>query len=169
MSTSAINKPATAEITDADMQTALAALQTLQETLAPYLVNLSTDQKRGLAKMGSKSIDFVSKTLSYANAHPQFRPAFVDLDEFSQDVAAFSKLRLLQQPMSQFFDMVDDSLALAGSDALTAALAIYQTIKTAAKLNVLGAGTIADDLAARFANQGNRGPATTPAPVTAQA
>ena len=169
MSTNPINKTTPSEISDADMQTALAALQTLQETLTPYLLNLSTDQKRGLAKMGSKSIDFVSKTLAYANANPQFKPAFVDLDAFSQDVAAFSKLRSLQQPMGQFFDMIDDSLAQAGSDALTAALAIYQTIKTAAKLNVLGASTIADDLAARFANQGNRGPATNPAPVAAQA
>ncbi len=169
MSVNAINKPVSSEIPDADMQTALAALQTLQETLAPYLVNLSTEQKRGLAKMGSKSIDFVSKTLSYANAHPQFKPAFVNLEDFSQDVAAFSKLRQLQQPMSQFCDMLDDSLALAGSDALTAALAIYQTIKTAAKLNVLGAGTIADDLAARFSTQGNRLPSPAPAPAVAQA
>ena len=169
MSISPINKPASSEISDADMQTALAAMQTLQQTLAPYLVNLSTDQKRGLAKMGSKSIDFVSKTLSYASANPQFKPAFVDLDDFSQDVAAFSKLRSLQQPMSQFSDMLDDSLAQAGSDALTAALAIYQTIKTAAKLNVLGAATIADDLAARFAAQGTRAHGPVPAPVAAQA
>ncbi len=169
MSANPINKPTSSEISDADMQTALAAMQTLQQTLAPYLVNLSTDQKRGLAKMGSKSIDFVSKALAYATANPQFKPAFVDVDAFSQDVAAFSKLRSLQQPMSQFFDTVDDSLALAGSDALTAALAIYQTVKTAAKLNVLGAATIADDLAARFSGQGLRAPSPLPAPAAPQA
>ena len=169
MSTNLTGKPASADISDADMQTALAALQTLQQTLTPYLINLSTEQKRGLAKMGSKSVDFVSKTLAYASANPQLKPAFVDLDTFSRDVAAFSKLRSLQQPMGQFFDMVDDSLAQAGSDALTSALAIYQTVKRAAKLNVLGAATIADDLAARFAAQGHRGAATNPVPVEAQA
>ena len=51
---------------------------------------------------------------------------------------------------------MDDSLALSGSAAYTASLAYYQSIKTAMKMNVPGAATIADDLSARFASQGNR-------------
>ena len=112
--------------------------------------------------MGSKSVDFVSKTLTYANTNPQFKPAFVDIDSFSQDVTAFGVLRSLQQPVSQLADMLDDSLALTGSDAMNAALAYYQSVKTANKLNVPGAATIADDLATRFAGQGQRMPSQAP-------
>ena len=143
-------------IPDDDLQAIQAAVQTLQAKLVPHLVNIGSDEKRGLTKMGSKSVDFVSKTLNYAATNPQFKPAFVDIDEFSRDVTAFGLLRSLQQPVSQLADMLDDSLALTGSDAMTAALAYYQSVKTANKLNIPGAATISDDLAARFAGQGNR-------------
>ena len=42
---------------------------------------------------------------------------------FSRDVTAFSVLRSLQQPLSQVPDMLDDSMAVSGSDAMNAALA----------------------------------------------
>ena len=149
-------------MTDDDLQAVQAAVQTLQAKLVPHLVNIGRDEKRALSKMGSKSVDFVSKTLTYANTNPQFKPAFVDIDSFSSDVAAFGVLRSLQQPVSQLADMLDDSLAITGSDAMNAALAYYQSVKTANKLNMPGAATIADDLATRFAGQGARTPAKAP-------
>ncbi len=165
MNTNVIGKRISFDIPDDDLQAVQAAVQTLMDKLMPHLVSVGAEEKRALAKMGSKSVDFVSKTLNYANTNPQFKPAFVDIDDFSSNVSAFGMLRSLQQPMSQIADMLDDSLTLAGSDALNSALAYYQSIKTAAKLNVPGAATIAEDLAARFAGQGVRAPAKTPTEV----
>lgn len=165
MNTNVISKGGSFAIPDDDLQAVQAAVQTLQAKLVPHLVNIGPDEKRALAKMGSKSVDFVSKTLTYASTNPQFKPAFVDIDDFSQDVSAFGLLRSLQQPLSQIADMLDDSLALSGSEAYAAALAYYQSIKTAAKMNVPGAATIADDLAARFAGQGLRAPGNVPSPA----
>ena len=163
MNTNVIAKRSSSfNIPDDDLQAVQAAVQTLQAKLVPHLVNIGPDEKRALSKMGSKSVDFVSKTLTYANTNPQFKPAFVDIDSFSQDVTAFGVLRSLQQPVSQLADMLDDSLALTGSDAMNAALAYYQSVKTANKLNVPGAATIADDLATRFAGQGTRAPVKAP-------
>ena len=162
MNTNVIGKRSSFDIPDDDLQAVQAAVQTLQAKLVPYLVNIGPDEKRALAKMGSKSVDFVSKTLTYANTNPQFKPAFVDIDSFSRDVTAFGVLRSLQQPVSQLADMLDDSLALTGSDAMNAALAYYQSVKTANKLNVPGAATITDDLSTRFAGQGPRAPGKAP-------
>jgi len=162
MNSNVIAKRTSFNIPDDDLQAVQAAVQTLQARLVPHLVNIGPDEKRALSKMGSKSVDFVSKTLTYANTNPQFKPAFVDIDSFSSDVAAFGVLRSLQQPVSQLADMLDDSLALTGSDAMNAALAYYQSVKTANKLNMPGAATIADDLATRFAGQGPRTPAKAP-------
>jgi hypothetical protein len=162
MNSAVINKHNSFKIPDSDLQDVQAAVQTLQAKLVPYLVNISPDEKRGLTKMGSKSVDFVSKTLGYANTNPQFKPAFVDIDDFSSDVNAFGVLRSLQQPLSQVADMLDDSLALTGSDAMNAALAYYQSVKTANKLNLPGAATITDDLSTRFAGQGPRAPGKAP-------
>jgi hypothetical protein len=158
MNTNVISKGGSFTIPDDDLQAVQAAVQTLQTKLVPYLVNIGPDEKRSLAKMGSKSVDFVSKTLTYASTNPQFKPAFVDIDSFSSDVTAFGVLRSLQQPVSQLADMLDDSLAITGSDAMNAALAYYQSVKTASKLNVPGAATITDDLSTRFAGQGPRAP-----------
>ena len=156
MNSNTIAKRTSFAIHDDDLQAVQAAVQTLQAKLVPHLVNIGPDEKRALSKMGSKSVDFVSKTLTYANTNPQFKPAFVDIDSFSSDVNAFGVLRSLQQPFSQIADMLDDSLAMAGSDAMNAALAYYQSVKTANKLNVPGAATINDDLATRFSGQGVR-------------
>jgi len=162
MNTNVIGKRNSFNIPDEDLQAVQAAVQTLQARLMPHLVNIGPDEKRALAKMGSKSVDFVSKTLNYATTNPQFKPAFVDIDNFSRDVTAFGVLRSLQQPVSQLADMLDDSLALTGSDAMNAALAYYQSVKTANKLNVPGAATINDDLATRFSGQGVRGTSKAP-------
>ncbi len=162
MNSNVIAKRTSFAIPDDDLQAVQAAVQTLQARLVPHLVNIGTDEKRALSKMGSKSVDFVSKTLSYANTNPQFKPGFVDIDSFSSDVNAFGVLRSLQQPVSQLADMLDDSLAITGSDAMNAALAYYQSVKTANKMNMPGAATIADDLATRFAGQGVRTPAKAP-------
>jgi hypothetical protein len=54
--------------------------------------------------------------------------------------------------------------ALTGSNAMIAALACYQSVKSTNKLNVPGAATITDDLATRFAGQGPRGPDKAPTP-----
>ena len=162
MNTNVISKGGSFNIPDDDLQAVQAAVQTLQAKLVPYLVNIGPDEKRALAKMGSKSVDFVSKTLTYASTNPQFKPAFVDIDSFSSDVTAFGVLRSLQQPVSQLADMLDDSLAITGSDAMNAALAYYQSVKTASKLNVPGAATIIDDLSTRFAGQGVRAPVKAP-------
>jgi hypothetical protein len=163
MNTNVISKRSSFDIPAADLQAVQAAVQTLQAKLVPHLVNIASDEKRALTKMGSKSVDFVSKSLTYANTNPQFKPAFVDIDDFSRDVSAFAVLRSLHQPVSQLADMLDDSLALTGSDAMTAALAYYQSVKAATKLNVPGAATITDDLAIRFAGQGARAPGKAPA------
>jgi hypothetical protein len=61
--------------------------------------------------------------------------------------------------------MIDDSLTVAGSEALTAALASCQSIKFAAKLNQPGAATMFDDLGVRFQAQGRPPKAVSPAAV----
>jgi hypothetical protein len=154
MNANALSNRISLDIPADDMLAIQSALKTLQDKLQPHLVDLGPDERRKLPKMGAKTVDFVSKTLSYASTNPQLRPAFVDIDEFSRDLSAVGTLRALQQPLNQLADMVDDSLLLSGSEAYAAALACYQSIKSAARLNMPGAATIASDLAERFASQG---------------
>ena len=150
MTPQSINNRIAFQISDADLQAVQAALQTLQAKLTPLLINLGPDDRRQLPKMGPKTVDFVSRTLSYTRGNPQFQPSFVDIDDFTIDLAAVAQLREIQQPLAQITDMVEDTLLLSGSEALTAALSCYQAFKGAAKANAPGAATIAADLATRF-------------------
>jgi hypothetical protein len=138
------------DIAAEDMQVIEGALQALLNKLKPHLVPISAGDRRTLPRMGAKTIDFVTKALGYAHSNPEFKPAFVDTDEFSRDLSAVGTLRTLAQPLRQLADLVDDSLVLSGSEAYAAALAFYNTVKAGAKLGLPGAQTIADDLAARF-------------------
>ena len=156
MTTTLLSNRISLDISAEDMQAIQDAVKTLQGKLLPHLVDLGPMERRALPKMGSKTVDFVSKTLSYASSNPEFKPAFVDVDEFTRDLSAVGVLRSLQQPLAQLADMVDDSLVLSGSEAYAAALACYQAIKAAAKMNMPGAATIANDLSERFASQGVR-------------
>ena len=171
MTPQSINNRIAFQITDADLQAVQAALQTLQAKLVPLLVNLGPDDRRQLPKMGPKTVDFVSKTLGYARSNPQYQPSFIDLEDYTIDLAAVGLLRGIQQPLAQITDMVEDTLLLSGSEALTAALTCYQAFKGAAKANAPGAATIAADLAARFPGRSaaKAPPANAPAPDTGPA
>jgi hypothetical protein len=142
-----------------DMQAVEAAIATIEQKLLPHLVELNPDDRHLLPKMGPKTVDFVSKALDVTTAEEAFKPAFVDLDEFARDLAAVGILRKLQHPLAKIADMIDDSLLLSGSEAYAAALACYQSIKSAARLNMPGAMVAATDLAARFPRRARRGAA----------
>ena len=147
-------------IPDADLQACRDALGILHDKLLPHLVDISPEDRRPLPKMGAKTVDFVTRTLEHMRANPQFKPVFVDLDEFARDLGGVAVLRSLQQPLRQLADLVDDSVVLSGSEAYGAALACYQSAKAAAKLGQPGAAGIAEDLASRFV--GRNAKATVP-------
>jgi hypothetical protein len=152
------------DIPPADVQAIRDAVQVLQDKLVPHLVALNTDDILQLPKMGPKTVDFVTKALDYSDKHPSLRPSFIDEAEFAKDLAAVDLLLSLQRPLDQVSAMVDSSLKLAGSEAFSAALAFYQSVKMAAKMGAPGAATIADDLSQRFPG---RPRAAAPAPVPA--
>ena len=80
------------------------SVKVLQDELQPLLVDLDVEGRRALSKMGSKTVDFVTKALKYAQEHPEFRPAFLDVDEFALDLAAVEELLALQRPLSVLAD-----------------------------------------------------------------
>ena len=159
MTPQSVNNRIAFQISDDDLQAVQGALQTLQAKLVPLLINLGPDDRRQLPKMGAKTVDFVSKTLTYARSNPQYQPSFIDLEDYAIDLAAVGQLRAIQQPLAQLADMVEDTLLLSGSEALTAALSCYHAFKGAAKANAPGAATIAADLATRFPGRSSAKPA----------
>ena len=120
------------------------------QLLAPYLVNLTPDDRVQLPKMGEKTIPFVTKGNEYLKVPGTPVPPYVDIPELEIDIKAFETLRQILQVIQPTVDMLDDTMLLCGSEAYIAVLAFYTYLKGAAKANVPGAKTIYDDLGIRF-------------------
>ena len=123
-------------IPGADLAEIQAAIGVLKTKLTPHLKTLTVQDKKEMAKMGDKSFALVQKGLEYSQKNPSLVPGFLDLTAFAKDVAAVNLLRGLQQDLGAIAEAVDDSLTLAGGEALQATLMFYNSAKQGAKANI---------------------------------
>lgn len=137
------------------------AIVTLKTKLQPYLIALTPEERHDLFKMSDKSIPFVDKCLKYAETNPEFAPPFINIPEMTKDVEAVDELSPILNALRQLTSNTDDTIMLAGSEALVTSLAYYNTAKEAAKRDVPNAKTIYEDLKQRFPQAGKQAtPAT---------
>ncbi|RPD41957.1 hypothetical protein [Chitinophaga barathri] len=121
-----------------------------RQMLAPFLVALTNEQRKTTAKMGDKTIPFVSKVLEYSKSNPSFAPPYMDVTGMEVDVKAAETLTTLLRSSEQLTSNLDDTSMLSGSDAYIAALGYYNSVRHAAKNNVPAAKEIYEDLRKRF-------------------
>lgn len=131
-------------------------LQECKTLLAPYLQGLTTDQRKTLFKMGDKTVATVQKVKAYLETNPEFAPAYMDKTEFLKDEAVVTGLSPLGNLATQLASDIDDTILLAGSEALVAALLYYGTTKEAASKGIATAKPVYDDLSQRFVRKGNK-------------
>ncbi|PZX15919.1 hypothetical protein LX69_02113 [Breznakibacter xylanolyticus] len=124
--------------------------------LRPYMASLTVADRQVLPKMGEKTLAFVTKAREYAGQQPELLPAYINKADFDIDVADAVNLIALKSQIDQMASLIDDTMLLAGSEAYTASLAFYNSVKQAARQNVPGAKVIHDDLSARFATRSRK-------------
>lgn len=120
------------------------------EILSPYMLALTTSDRRELPKMGEKTIAFVEKAYEFAKQNPNLRPAFLEMNEFEIDFTDARSLWMLLNTVHQLENTIDDTEMVAGSEAYQAALVFYQSVKMAARNNVPGAKAVYEELKMRF-------------------
>jgi hypothetical protein len=118
--------------------------------LQPYLLALSPEERRTLPKMSDKTVPFVEKTLDYAQTMPQFSPPYLNVEELAHDLEVHSQLVPLLRTAKIIDSGLDDTVMQAGAESYVNALAYYNSVKQAAKMDVIGAKVIYDDLKKRF-------------------
>lgn len=131
----------------------MALITELRDTLAPFLVDLKVEDRQDLTKLGDKTRAMVMKAQSYMAAHPDLKPAFIDLVEVGRDTAAMEILGEMFTPLKQLTRQLQDSLMLASHEAYGAALVFYTACKSAARINMPNAQSIAQDLGTCFARK----------------
>ena len=142
-----------AELNDQDIADLRALVVTARSKL-PFMIGLTAQERKELAKLGDKSIGFDEKIQAYMVTNPEFIPGFVDPAEVRKD-------RLLRTRFMSFFpdfmtlaEHMEDTMTILGNEILMADLAYYQSVREASRRGVPGARQIYDDLRARFPGTG---------------
>ena len=129
------------------------AILTLRAEL-PFLVGLTPAQRQQIPKVGRKSQAFVDQALDIAATHGDCMPRNLDIDAARRDMELLRDLHPVLRNLSQICRLIEDTQMLAGSEAYSAALTVYRSLKHN------GRGQGLDDaieaLALRFNSQGPR-------------
>ncbi len=139
-----------ASLTAADQQAVFEAIATIKAKL-PFLVDLSTDDRKTMPKLGDKSRAFVRKALEIATQNPDFLPRSFDLDEMKRDVELFDALFPLMMSFMQMQELLDDTVTAVGSEAYSAALQVYAYAKASG--NTGGLDAVVEEMGQRFARK----------------
>lgn len=137
-------------LTEEEATEAKAAIDKLNNIFKPKLVQLTPDSRRGLPKMGDKTVGFVEKALEYGRKHPEYVPTYVNINEATIDLNAIRVLRDFATPLGILSEMLSDSMMLSGSEAYGTSLSVYNNLKGAAADGQPGAKLLYDELKARF-------------------
>jgi len=144
-------------LSSTDQQAVREAIAAIREKL-PFLVDLTPEESKSLSRMGDKSRAFVAKALEVAESNPDILPRAFDVAEMRQDLELYEALYPIAMQLAQLAELVGDTLALAGSEALTSARMVYKF----AKASSLDAGLepLIEDMSKRYRAQGQRKPKT---------
>ena len=134
---------------------ALEKINSAATDLKPYLIALTTSQRRKIPKMADGTEPFVTKALDYSGTNPEFTPPFTNAEDFSTDLDTRSKAKQLINPLEQLLSDLTDTSLQAGSEAYVAALSYYNSVKQAAKMSIPGSKPIYEDLKQRFEKGSN--------------
>ncbi|MEH2312318.1 MAG: hypothetical protein V7K35_13160 [Nostoc sp.] len=137
-----------AALSPQDIREIKAALQTVQKKM-PFLITLSTEERRKLLKMGDKSLAFVNNSVTAAQSNREILPPTFDVEELVRDYQLATALTELLISVQQLAEQVDDTLMAVGSEAMTSSLTVYDYVKTASK-KTPGLKTVAEQLGERF-------------------
>ena len=125
------------------------AIGTIKTNL-PFLLTLTPEDRIKMLKMGDKSLAFVRKAYEYGKLNPSLVPSYISLEEMRKDIEASEKLHAIYSQLNDLVSRLDDTIMVASSEALNAALGIYSSAQAAAKNNVPGAKGVVEDLQTRF-------------------
>ncbi len=119
----------------------------------PFLVALSEDERKGIVKLGPKSVDFVDKTRRVAGDHPGLVPADLDGPEFIKDADLYTQLGKFSGRLMEVAEAVADTRMQAGSEAMVVSLILYGILNQAKKV-VPGLDDVMGEMGKRFKHAG---------------
>ena len=143
-----------ASISPEKMKAIKEAIKLIDEDL-PFLISLTSEEKKRLAKLGPKSVDFVRDCAKVAGNYPQILPTGFDGTELAKDSLLFEQLSEIKMLLNSLNEKINDTTIGVGNEAMKSSLTVYDYVKTAAKSQP-GLKSVAEDLQKRFKGQGKK-------------
>jgi len=123
-------------------------------SLLDFTIVLTPDERHSLPAMGDKTVAFVEKALDMAKGNPHLLPPYLDVPELERDLNTAKMLSPIITDLEIMLSKLKDTSLAAGSEAYTAALTFYSTVKSAQKNNISGAEVLYNELKQRFPGRG---------------
>lgn len=125
------------------------------KALMPFLISLTTEERKKLKGIGNRNLAYVQKCLEGAIAFPDELKKSFDTAEFKKDVEMFTSLIGAHTACAALLELIDDSMKAAGIDAMGSASEVYASLKTSAKSNA-NVKAIVAEIGERFKGQGKK-------------
>ncbi|HJS00632.1 MAG TPA: hypothetical protein VJ780_06825 [Flavobacterium sp.] len=156
-----LNNRVNATATAAQLTAVKTAFQTILTNL-PFLVGLTSEERKSLNAIDVNNKTFAEDALNAAVNNPTLVPAYVSVPNMQSDLTLFNQMDEISGLANQLCERIDDTRMLAGSEAYNVALTLYKNFGSAADAGVLGADSIVDKLKERFVNKTGSTVATEP-------
>jgi len=143
-----------ADFKNADKDSVLVKINEARASM-PFLISLTTEERKRLKGIGNKNLAYVQKCLEGALAFPDELKGSFNLAEFQRDVTLFNNLLGVQLACLALFESVDDTMKAAGIDAMGSASEVYDSLKSSAKSNA-NVKSIVAEIGERFKGQGKK-------------
>lgn len=121
------------------------------QTALPFLLALSTDERKALPRGGDASRAFIDKSLKLAQTRSDFLPRSFELGEFVADVQLRNALEAVQTRLAPLIEKLDDTTAAVSADAYNAALEVYHYARQSGSGS--GIDELVDLMGKRFARR----------------
>lgn len=131
------------------MDTVLTYIQKIKSQM-PFLINLSKEEKKKLAKMNERRRPFAQKALEYAKSEPGPIPRNLDLKKMELDLNTYLKLRRIHREIRKLDEMLRDTIAIKGAYSYSTACKIYNAFEMGRGSETPGIDSIFDDLTRHF-------------------
>ncbi|MCH4829864.1 hypothetical protein BWK60_06490 [Flavobacterium covae] len=128
-------------------------LQECKTLLVPFLQGLTATERMEIFKMGDKTVATAQKVKSYLQTNPEFAPAYMDQAEFLKDEAVVTQLTPLANMAEQLTRDLNDTVMLAGSEAIYNTLLYYGQVREAYAKGIPTAKPVYEDLSQRFSKR----------------
>jgi hypothetical protein len=111
---------------------------------------VTPELKKARSQVGIKRKGFLETAHGIAQEHSDYMPAFFDVGEFDQAMAAMNSLSRLRKAERMFHEYIRNAETIINNEAYHSALSIYGYLREAAKRGRSGAKSLYEGLKKQF-------------------